>query len=70
MKDLRGTLPDIDTDVYTKALEVFGSRGLAMTWLESRSFNLGTTPIYFLKKKGGKEKVLTLLSRIKKGIYT
>lgn len=62
---------NIPEDIFAQALEVFEDRKNVIGWLTSNVIALGhRAPIEVLKQENGKELVLTILERIKYGVYS
>lgn len=62
------TVPD---DIYDLALEVFENEKSAVGWLTSDVVALcGQSPIEVLQQDDGKELVVTILERIRHGVYS
>jgi putative toxin-antitoxin system antitoxin component (TIGR02293 family) len=61
---------DLDTAIFTKAVEVFGSKEEAELWLRRPALALnGERPIDLLKTPQGTQLVQELLVRLEYGIY-
>ena len=61
---------DLDTAIFTKAVEIFGSKEEADLWLHRPAMALnGERPIELLKTAEGKLPVQELLARLEYGVY-
>lgn len=57
--------------VYSKCVEVFGSKENSISWLKSPVYALGNTrPLDYLDTNAGAEMVMNLLGRIEYGVYS